>query len=149
METLRQGDMTLLQYYTEIEKKLTLITNKTTMTNKSSEAAVLNKQFRVDALQIFISGLHKNLKTPVFSAQPHDLPTALALAQEAEAGEDRYTFATNFARNVAGGSQKAQREYNGRTEECRAVDEELFGASDDENCNFLGAIPCYPMSSEK
>lgn len=108
MDTLRQGDMTLLQYYDEVEKRLTLITNKTIMTQERGAAAVYNEKFRNDALHTFVSGLRKNLKTAVFPAQPRDLPTALALAQEAEASNDRYAFATSFARGAEGSSQKTR-----------------------------------------
>jgi len=80
----RQGELPLLKYYDEIERKLTLLTNKTIMTH--------------DALHAFISGLKKSLKIAVFPAQPKDLPSALALAQEAEASIDRSAFTATFAR---------------------------------------------------
>lgn len=56
MSTLRQGNLTLLQYYDEVEKKLTLLINKTIMTYDSIVAAPLNEKYRADALRVFISG---------------------------------------------------------------------------------------------
>jgi len=80
----RQGDLPLLKYYDEVEETLTLLTNKIVMTHDAASASVLNEKFREDALHVFVSGLKKSLKVAVFPAQPRDLPTALALAQEAE-----------------------------------------------------------------
>ncbi|KAH8394466.1 hypothetical protein KR222_010964, partial [Zaprionus bogoriensis] len=53
LDLMRQGEMTLLQYYDEIEKKLTLLTNKTIMTHTTEAATVLNEKFRSDALHTF------------------------------------------------------------------------------------------------
>ncbi|KAH8240409.1 hypothetical protein KR032_003260, partial [Drosophila birchii] len=53
MGTLRQGNLTLLQYYDEVEKKLTLLTNKATMSYEKSAAGILCDKFRDDAL-VFI-----------------------------------------------------------------------------------------------
>jgi len=78
---LGQGELSLTQYYNNIRQKLTLLTNKTLMTQDTVSATILNKKFREDALHAFISGLKKFLRTAVFPAQPRDLPTALALAR--------------------------------------------------------------------
>ncbi|KAH8241926.1 hypothetical protein KR026_011406, partial [Drosophila bipectinata] len=53
MGTLRQGNLTLLQYYDEVEKKLTLLTNKATMSYEASAAKVWCDKFRDDALRVF------------------------------------------------------------------------------------------------
>ncbi|KAH8288965.1 hypothetical protein KR054_009998, partial [Drosophila jambulina] len=100
MGTLRQGSLTLLQYYDEVEKKLTLLTNKATMSYEASAARILCDKFRDDALRIFISGLKRSLSDVLFSAKPKDMPTALALAQEVESNHERYTFATSFAKSL-------------------------------------------------
>ncbi|KAH8340329.1 hypothetical protein KR074_008540, partial [Drosophila pseudoananassae] len=99
MGTLRQGSLTLLQYYDEVEKKLTLLTNKATMSYEASAARILCEKFRDDALRVFISGLKRSLSDVLFSAKPKDMPTALALAQEVESNHERYTFATSFAKS--------------------------------------------------
>ncbi|KAH8323668.1 hypothetical protein KR067_007183, partial [Drosophila pandora] len=99
MGTLRQGNMTLLQYYDEVEKKLTLLTNKVTMSYEAPAAKVLCDKFRDDALRVFISGLKRSLTDVLFSAKPKDMPSALALAQEIEANHERYSFAASFARS--------------------------------------------------
>jgi len=82
--------MTLLQYYDEVEKKLTLLINKTTMTYDNTVAASMNEKYRADALRVFISGTKKSLSDVLFSARPSDLPSALTLAQEVEANHERY-----------------------------------------------------------
>jgi len=41
MGTLRQGSLTLLQYYDEVDKKHTLLTNKATMSYEALAAKVL------------------------------------------------------------------------------------------------------------
>ncbi|KAH8360901.1 hypothetical protein KR084_005032, partial [Drosophila pseudotakahashii] len=51
--TLRQGSLTLLQYYDEVEKKLTLLTNKVNMSYEQSMAKILCEKFRDDALRVF------------------------------------------------------------------------------------------------
>jgi len=57
MSTLRQGNnMNPLQYYDEVGKKLTLLTNKAHMFYEPSTAKMLCEKFREDALRIFISG---------------------------------------------------------------------------------------------
>jgi len=53
--------MTLLQYYDEVEKKLTLLINKTIMTYENTVAASMIEKYRADALLVFISGTKKSL----------------------------------------------------------------------------------------
>lgn len=57
----------------------------TIMTNDSALAARINKKYRENALRVFITGVKKNIYDLLFPAKPIDLPTALALAQKAEA----------------------------------------------------------------
>jgi len=99
MDTLRQGNLSLLQYYDEVERKLTLLTNKATRSYEASAAQVLCEKFRDDALRVFISGLKRSLTDVLFSARPKDMPSALALAQGVESNHERYTFASSFARS--------------------------------------------------
>jgi len=70
------------------------------MTHGTEEAAILNEQFRDDALHSFVSGLKKSLKSAVFPAKPEDLPSALAIALEAEVSNDYAQFAASFARTT-------------------------------------------------
>lgn len=98
LSTLRQGGLSVAQYYDEVEKKLTLLTNKTIMTYDAALSAPINEKYRADAMRVFISGLKRSLGDILFSAQPSDLPSALALAQEVEANHERYAFASNFAK---------------------------------------------------
>lgn len=98
LEMVRQGDSSLMQYYDDVERKLTLVTNKIIMTHEAAMATLLNNEVRADALHAFISGLKRSLKAIVFPAQPGDLPAALALAREAEASIERSNFAVSYAR---------------------------------------------------
>jgi len=87
-----------MQYYDEVERKLTLVSNKIVMTHDDERASLLNTEVRADALHVFISGLKKTLRSVVFPAQPKDLPAALALAREAEASIERSMFAATYAK---------------------------------------------------
>ena len=62
LSTLRQGNMTLLEFYDEVEKKLTLLTNKTTMSYESVVANCMNDKYRMDALRVFISRTKKRFE---------------------------------------------------------------------------------------
>ena len=108
MSTLRQGNLTLIQYYEEVEKKLNLLINKTIMTYESKIASQINDKYRSDALRVFISGTRKTLSDVLFASRPADLPSALALAQEVDANHDRYLFAANFARSIEERTQKTE-----------------------------------------
>lgn len=98
LATLRQGGLSINNFYEEVEKKLTLLTNKTIMSQDAAQAQYINEKYRADALRVFVSGLRRGLTDTLFAAQPADLPSALALAQEIEANHDRHDFATNYAR---------------------------------------------------
>lgn len=97
----RQGDLSLMEYYNDVEKKLTLVTNKIVMIHETEQATLLNEEERSDALHAFISGMKKSLRAVVFPAQPKDLPSALALAREAEACIERSMFSASYAKAMA------------------------------------------------
>jgi hypothetical protein len=111
LSTLRQGNLTLIEYYDEVERKLTLLINKTIMTYDASLAASLNEKYRADALRVFISGTKKQLSDILFSARPKDLPSALALAQEVESNHERFHFANNYARSLEDRAQRNEQRY--------------------------------------
>lgn len=98
LSVLRQGNMTVLEYYNLVNKKLTLLTNKTIMTygNKADVINEMNSKNRESALRIFITGLNGNLPQVLFSIKPENLPNALAKAQELEANHQRANFAYNY-----------------------------------------------------
>jgi len=108
---VRQGDMSLMQYYDEVEKKLTLDPNKIVMTHEQEGADLLNAEVRADAPHTFTSGLKKSLRAVVFPAQPKDLTSALALAREAEASIERSMFASFYAKAI---EERAQTSGNGK-----------------------------------
>lgn len=97
LSTLRQGSLSCLEFYDEVEKKLTLLANKTIMSYETTVADTINEKYRADALRVFIPGLRKPLCDILFASRPADLPSALALAQEVDANHERYVFAANFA----------------------------------------------------
>ncbi|KAH8314736.1 hypothetical protein KR074_007299 [Drosophila pseudoananassae] len=95
---VRQGDSDLMAYYDEVERKLTLVTNKIVMSHNTDTATILNREVR--DLHAFIAGLKRTLKTLVLPAQPKDLPSALALAREAENSIKRSAFAASYAKAI-------------------------------------------------
>lgn len=98
LSTLRQGQKTILNFYDEVERKLTAIINKVIMSHEGDNSLItsLNQKYRDDALRVFVSGLRKPLCDTLFSCKPSDLPTALALAQELETNQNRYHFAAIY-----------------------------------------------------
>lgn len=94
---LRQGHLSIVDFYDEVEIKLT---NKAIMTQNSSQAQYANEKYRADALRTFISGQRRNLTDVLYSSKPEDLPTALAMALEIEANHDRHSFASNYAKTI-------------------------------------------------
>jgi len=59
LEAVRQSDQSLLQYHDEVERKLTLVTNKIVMSHDIERATLLNTEVRADALHVLNSGLKK------------------------------------------------------------------------------------------
>ncbi|EDW53853.1 GM16872 [Drosophila sechellia] len=100
LEMVQQRDADLMAYYDEVERKLTLVTNKIVMSHSADTATILNKEVRDDALHAFIAGLKRPLKALVLPAQPKDLTTALALAREAENSIERSAFAASYAKAI-------------------------------------------------
>lgn len=99
MSTLAQGNISVIDFYNEIQKKLTALTNKVIMEYADKNFATqLNEKYR--SLRVFISGLRKGLSDTVFSSRPEDLPAALALAEEIESNRARYNFAVSFSKSV-------------------------------------------------
>lgn len=76
----RQGELPLLKYYDEIERKLTLLTNKTIMTHDEAAAAVLNEQHREDALHAFVSGFSPIVKNCRFSGTTSRLTLSFGIS---------------------------------------------------------------------
>lgn len=109
LSTLRQGQRTIIQFYDEVERKLTAIINKVIMSNEgnSSLIQVLNQKYREQALRVFVSGVRTPLCDTLFSCKPADLPSALALAQELEANQNRYHFAAIYNNGLSRASQNA------------------------------------------
>lgn len=98
LSTLRQGNLTVNEYYDEVEKILTLLTNKSIMTFDKTIASAINEKYRQDGLRVFISGLKRSLSDTLFASRPVDLPSALAMAEELESNRVRFQFASSFVK---------------------------------------------------
>lgn len=98
LSVMRQGTLSIIDYYNDVNKKLTSLINKTIMTHGSNEALTkeLNNKNRQYALRVFITGLNSPLADILFSLSPSDLPNALAKAQELESNNMRANFARQF-----------------------------------------------------
>lgn len=108
---MRQGSQTILDYYNEVNKKLTALINKTIMTHGTNGELTneLNRKNRQHALRVFITGLNPPLANILFSLGPTDLPNALAKAQELESNNIRANFALQFNRtSYVNPNQKSQ-----------------------------------------
>lgn len=112
---LRQGTLSIVEFYDKVDQHLTLIINKNKMSYSNSEdiIAVLNERARDNALRVFISGLRHPLSDIMFSAKPSDLPTALATAQDLEANQRRQEFAKIYATGDLLKTNRAQRKDSG------------------------------------
>lgn len=99
LSILRQDNLTIGDFYDQVDKQLTLIINKQMMSFHGQDAlvATLIERARENALRVFISGLRRPLCDILFSAKPSDLPTALATAQELEVNRKRNDFAMAYA----------------------------------------------------
>lgn len=111
LSILRQGTISIIDFYDKVDQQLTLIINKNKMSysNNPEVVAVVNERARENALRVFISGLRHPLSDILFSAKPNDLPTALATAQELEADQKRQEFAKIYATGDLLKSVRSQR----------------------------------------
>lgn len=111
LSILRQGNLSIAEFYDKIDQHLTLIINKNKMSYSTNAevVGVLNERARENALRVFISGLRHPLSDIMFSAKPSDLPTALATAQELEADQRRQEFAKIYATGDLIKAARAQR----------------------------------------
>jgi len=100
MVTMRQRELPLKTFYNEIERKLTLVISKTLLSYDTNTAAFLNNRSRHDALNAFVNGLKKSVRHVVLSAAPKALPSALAVAQQAESCNERAWFVGSFNKNL-------------------------------------------------
>lgn len=102
LSVMRQGSQPIMNYYNEVNKKLTDLTNKTIMTygTNSDMAKELNDRNRRYALRVFMTGLNAPLADILFSISPNSLPDALAKAQELEANKVRANFALHFNKPI-------------------------------------------------
>lgn len=114
LSIMRQGSLSIIDYYNEVNKKLTSLINKTIMTHDSNSELTkeLNKKNRQYALRVFITGLNPPLANIIFSLSPTDLPNALAKAQELESNNIRANFAFQFNKMNNPGNHNSNKSNN-------------------------------------
>lgn len=100
LSALRQGNLSILQYYDEVEKHLTLLINKCEIGYGYSEAIEFIEEYRKDALQVFILGLKGSLSDALFSSQPADLPAALALSKELIRNQESFLLTSSCNKHM-------------------------------------------------
>jgi len=114
LSIMRQGALSIIDYYNEVNKKLTALINKTIMTHGSDSNLTkeLNKKNRQYALRVFITGLNPPLANIIYSLSPTDLPNALAKAQELESNHIRANFALQFNKSHNSGNHINSKQSN-------------------------------------
>lgn len=96
---LSQGKLSIMEYYGLVNKKLTLLINKTIMTYGRNKpiTSEMNEKHRKTALRVFITGLNGHISDVIFSMNPPDLPNAMVIVQELESNNLRAQFANNYS----------------------------------------------------
>lgn len=137
LSTLRQGSSSVLEFYDEVEKKLSSLANKTKMSHEANIADAINEKYRENALRVFISGLRKPLCDILFASKPSDLPSALALAQEVDANHERYIFAASFANRSTDVTKKSENSQRGNRDSNSQNTYNRENADGQKNPHFL------------
>jgi len=98
LSILTQGKLSVMEYYNQVYKKLTLLTNKTIMTYGRNKpiTSEINNRHRQSALRVFVTGLNGPISSTLYSMNPTDLPNAMAFVQEMESNNMSAKFAHNF-----------------------------------------------------
>jgi len=78
---LSQGKLSIMEYYGLVNKKRTLLINKTIMTYGRNKplTAEMNEKHKKTALRVFITGLNGHISGVIFSMNPPDLPNAMVI----------------------------------------------------------------------
>ncbi len=99
LSVLTQNKFSVMDFYNLVNKKLTLLINKTIMTYGKDNPITTetNLRHRQNALRVFITGLNGPISGMLFSLSPPDLPNALARVQEMESNQMRAQFAYRFS----------------------------------------------------
>jgi len=99
LRVLSPGKLSIMDYYGTVNRKLTLLINKTIMTygRKKPITAEMNEEHRKTALRVFITGLNGQISDTIFSMNPPDLPNAMVIVQELESNNIRAHFANSFS----------------------------------------------------
>lgn len=102
---LQQGRMSVHEFYDKINEKLNMIITKIHMSHKEPAVAdALIDNMREKALRTFITGLSNNVGHVLYSSNPKTLADAYARLQTILSDRDRMSFATQYNRNEASGS---------------------------------------------
>jgi len=84
-----------MDYYGTVNRKLTLLINKTIMTYGRNKPITAEMKHRKTALRVFITGLDGQISDTIFSMNPPDLPNAMVIVQELESKNIRSHFANS------------------------------------------------------
>lgn len=98
---LQQRQLSIDDFYDEVNKKLNALINKINMTHKEKEAVKAMTQDANDkALRTFITGLRGNLVHVLYAANPTTLPEAYARVQTILNDRERIRFANQHHQGV-------------------------------------------------
>lgn len=97
MIVLQQKNLSIEEFYDEVNKKLNALINKINMTHKEREVAKAMVQDASEkALRTFVTGLKGNLDQMLYASNPTTLPEASARIQTIVNDQERIRFANQF-----------------------------------------------------
>lgn len=97
MLILQQRNMSIEDFYDEVNKKLNVLINKINMTHKErSIAMAMIKDASAKALRTFITGLKGSFGRILYASDPKSLPEAYAKLQTIINDQERLNFANQF-----------------------------------------------------
>lgn len=97
---LQQKNLSIEDYYDEVNKKLNVLINKINMTHKEKGIAqAMVKDASDKALRTFVTGLNSSLGRILYASNPATLPEAYAKLQTIVNDQERIKFATQFNLN--------------------------------------------------
>lgn len=98
---LQQRQLSINDFYDEVNKKLNALINKINMTHKEKEAVrAMTQDANEKALRTFITGLRGNLAHVLYAANPTTMPEAYARVQTILNDRERIRFANQHNQGV-------------------------------------------------
>ncbi|EAL58749.1 gag protein [Wolbachia endosymbiont of Drosophila ananassae] len=147
LSVLTQNRFSVMDFYNLVNKKLTLLINKTIMTygKENPITTEANLRHRQNALRVFITGLNGPISGMLFSLNPPDLPNALARVQEMESNHMRAQFAYRFSapQRRYNDNQRNQNEPYYRSDGQNQGNQLRLNRTNDNYKNYNGQNPNY------